>query len=147
MNASKFHSWAKNILSGVLIATLVLTIISCSKKMVFFNSKVVPAAQGTVSVRKDKNQNYLIKVQINDLAEVSRLQGNKLTYVVWMIKDQEKTENIGQLKSEKTILFKKLKATLTTVSSSYPIKIFITAENDGGVQTPGSQVILSTDRY
>jgi hypothetical protein len=147
MNTQRFHYWTKNILSGVLIAILMLTITSCSKKMVFFNSTVVPAARGNVSVRKDKNLNYVIKVQINDLAEVVRLQGNKLTYVVWMIKDQEKIENIGQLKSEKTILFKKLKATLTTVSSSYPVKIFITAENDGGVQTPGSQVILSTDRY
>jgi hypothetical protein len=147
MKTNRFHYSAKNIIIGVLITMMILTITSCSRKLVFFTSSVVPAAQGTVKVRKDKNSNFVIKVQISDLAEVSRLQGNKITYVVWMVKDKEITENIGQLKSEKTILLKKLKATLTTVSSSFPVKIFITAENDGNVQSPDNQVILSTDRF
>jgi hypothetical protein len=147
MNTNRFYSSIKNIISGFLITILLLSFSSCSKKMVFFTSAVVPAAQGTVNIKKDKNNNYLIKIQISDMAEVTRLQGNKLTYVVWMVTDKEKTENIGQLKSEKTVLLKKLKATLTTVTSAYPIKIFITAENDGSVQSPDRQVIMSTDRF
>lgn len=33
------------------------------------------------------------------------------------------------------------------VSSLKPIKIFITAEDEAGAQSPGEQVILTTDRF
>jgi hypothetical protein len=67
---------------------MILTSVSCARKLVFFTSTVVPAAQGTVKVKQDKNRNYVIKVQISDMAEVSRLQGNKTTYVVCMFSDK-----------------------------------------------------------
>jgi hypothetical protein len=64
-----------------------------------------------------------------------------------MITDQEITKNIGQLNSGTTFLSTKLKADYETASSSKPIKIFITAEDDAGTQSPTELVILSTDRF
>jgi hypothetical protein len=42
---------------------------------------------------------------------------------------------------------KQLKGSFKTVSSDKPVKIFITAEDDAAVQYPGTQVVLSTDKF
>jgi hypothetical protein len=108
---------------------------------------VVPAARGSVKVKKDKNKNYSIDVSLYNLAEVKRLDPPKQTYVVWMETDGQRTKNIGQIKSAQTMISKKLKASLQTVSSFKPVKIFVTAEDDADVQYPGTQIILSTDSF
>ncbi|MBE0664103.1 MAG: hypothetical protein IH597_16730 [Bacteroidales bacterium] len=126
---------------------IVLPFTSCSRKIVFQNSSVVPAAQGTVKVKNDKNKNYVIKVEVSDLADVSRLQPPKKTYVVWMETDQGKTENLGQLLSSSGFMSKQLKGSLETVSSFKPAKIYITAEDDASIQYPGRQLILSTTSF
>jgi hypothetical protein len=145
MEATKITYTARNVSLGVFITLMIAFSTSCATKMTFSTSSVVPAAQGSVKVKRDKNKNYEIKISISDLAGVERLQPVKQTYVVWMVTDNGLTKNIGQLKSSKSFLSNKLKATLKTVSSFKPVKIFITAENDPDVQYPGDQVILSTD--
>ena len=137
----------KKIIPAILSTLMVFSFPSCTKSLVFMTSTVVPAANGVVKVKRDKNKNYAIQVLICDLAEVHRLQGSKLTYVVWMVSEKERTENIGQLKSKSTFITKQLKATLKTVSPSNPKEIFITDENDGNVQYPIGQVVLSKDRF
>jgi hypothetical protein len=126
---------------------ILLSFDSYAKKFSFLSSSIVPAARGYVRVTRDKNKNYIIQIQVSNLAEVNRLQPAKRAYVVWMITDQEITKNIGQLNSATTFLSTKLKANYETSSSSKPIKIFITAEDDAGTQSPNEQVILSTDRF
>ena len=86
----------------------------------------------------DNNNNYAIDISLTDLAEVTRLQPSKLTYIVWMVTDQELTKNIGQLHSSKGIISKQLKGNFKTVSSFKPVKIFITAEDDPNIQYPGN---------
>jgi hypothetical protein len=135
---------AKNISLGILIVMIFL-FSSCSSRMNFSLSSVVPAAQGFVKVGKDHNKNYVIHIHITNLAGPSRLQPSKQTYIVWMVSNDGITKNIGQLNSSTSFLSKKLKASLETVSSSAPAKIFITAENDVNINYPGNQVVLSTD--
>ena len=118
-----------------------------AKKIGFLSSSIVPAARGYVKVKRDINENYIIQVKISNLAEVNRLQPSKKVYVVWMITDHEITRSIGQIISSTTFLSTKLKASFQKVSSSKPIKIFITAEEDAITQTPNEQVILTTDRF
>jgi len=117
------------------------------KKVGFLSSSIVPAARGYVKVKRDINENYLIQVKISNLAEVNRLQPSKQVYVVWMITDHEITVNIGQIISSTTFLSTKLKAYFKKVSASKPIKIFITAEEEAGAQSPNEQLVLSTDRF
>lgn len=147
MNTQKLKKLKKFGLVTLLATIMVLPFTSCSRKMVFLNSSVVPAAQGSVKVTKDKNKNYVIKLKVSDLADVSRLQPAKKTYVVWMQTDQGKIENLGQLLSSSGFLSKQLTGHLETVSSFNPAKIFITAEDDAGIQYPGKQIILSTDKF
>jgi hypothetical protein len=86
-------------------------------------------------------------LHLSDLAEVDRLQKAKESYVVWMVTDNEERKNIGLLNSSSGMLSSKLKANFETSSSTRPMQIFITAEEDGSVQYPGSRIILSTDRF
>jgi hypothetical protein len=98
-----------------------------------------------VKVKEDNNNNYQIRVEIVNLAEVERLSPPRKTYVVWMVTERDVTKNIGQINSDSGFLSKTLKASFETVSSSKPTKIFLTAENDASVSYPGLPAILSTD--
>lgn len=116
------------------------------KNITFQNSTVVPAAQGKVTIKKDSNRNYSIKIKISNLAEVKRLQPSKNVYVVWMETEENGTKNIGQIKSDTGFISSKLKANFETVTSFKPIKIFITAEDNQDAQYPGYQMVLTTKR-
>ena len=131
----------------LLMILILFSINSCTKKIAFLTSSVVPAARGDVKVSKDKNMNYVIQVHISELAEVSRLSPPKQTYVVWMVTDQNDAKNIGRINSKMGGMLKQLNASFETVSDLKPNKIFITAEDDASVQFPNSQIILSTDRF
>jgi hypothetical protein len=137
----------KKILLSILTSILILSVTSCARKAVFVSSSVVPAAEGTVKIKRDNNRNYMIRISISNLAEVTKLQTSKQTYVVWMLTNKEKTENIGQLNSSGSFLSSQLNASFHTISSSKPVKIFITAENDGTVQIPEGQFVLTTNIF
>ena len=147
MKVAQRNTLIKKMVLGIAAMLIVLTIASCSKKVSFMTSSVVPAARGYVRVKNDDNKNYAIEIHLSDLAEVKRLQPAKNTYVIWMETDQQMTKNIGQINSSVNSITKKLKASFETVSSFKPIKIFITAEDEASVQYPGTQVVLTTDRF
>jgi hypothetical protein len=117
---------------------------SCSTRMKFATSTVVPAAQGSVKVGKDDNGNYDIELNILHLTDPSRLQPAKKIYVIWMETASNGTKNIGQLKSSTGFFTSTLKAYFHTVTPFKPERFFITAENDPSVKTPGSQTVLIT---
>lgn len=137
----------RNIGFTIAAVMMLLFFSSCARKISFQTSTVVPAAEGTVKVKKDKNNNYRISVAISNLAEPTRLQPSKHAYVIWMDTDNNRIKNIGQINSSTGFLSQKLKASFETVSSFKPIKIFITAEDDAAIQYPGMQVVLSTDHF
>ncbi len=137
----------KSIIFTMTAVMMLFYFSSCSRKASFQTSSIVPAAKGSVKVKKDKNSNYQIKISITNLAEPKRLQPSKETYVVWLQTDNNLIKNIGQINSSTGFLSSKLKASFQTVSSFKPNKIFITAEDDATIQYPGSQVVLSTDNF
>ena len=147
MKTTRLNNIIRFTFFGVMTAVMLFPFSAYAQKMIFLPSSVVPAAEGYTHIKNDKNKNYVIQVNISNLAEVSRLQPSKLTYVVWMETDQNKTENIGQLKSSTGFMSKAMKASFETVSSSRPTKVFITAENDGSIQYPGDQIVLSTSEF
>ena len=67
------------------------------------------------------------------------------TYVVWMETDETYVKNIGQINTSTGLLSKRLKSSFTTVSSIKPTKIFITAEEDGSIQYPGTTVLTTAN--
>jgi hypothetical protein len=127
-----------------LALVLFFGLYSCVSKTPFLHSTIVPAADGYVTVNQDKNKNYQVKVDVRNLAEADKLDPARKTYVVWMEAGDRTAKNLGQMKSSTGMISKVLKASFQTVTPEKPRKIFITAEDDGDVQFPGAQVILST---
>jgi hypothetical protein len=147
MKNTNLNFTVKNIFLFTLITFTILLANSCAKKINFQTSPVVPAARGTVKIKKDDNKNYSIKINMLNLAEAKRLPTSEKTYVVWMESDQQAVKNLGQLNSGRSRLSKKLKASFETVSSVKPTKIFITAEDNSGVQYPGNELVLTTNSF
>lgn len=117
---------------------------SCAYKTSFLTSSVVPAAEGTIKLKKDKNDNFVIVIKMVNLAEVDRLQPPKKAYVVWMENEEGKAKNIGQINSTHELISKKLIATFETVTTFKPTKIYITAEEEANVNSPSSMIVLES---
>jgi hypothetical protein len=137
----------KTIILPLLAFMMLFAFDSCARKEYFLTSTVTPAARGFVKLKKDKNNNYAIQIKLSDLAEVERLQPPARTYVIWEVGTDSTTKNIGQVKSSMGAFSKNLKGYFESVSATKPTKIFITAEQDGTVQYPNDQIILTTDNF
>lgn len=147
MKTQKLNHQIKSILLVILIAGMMLPFNTYAKKIKFMPSSVVPAAKGYVKVKSNNNNNHSIKIEIRDLADVERLHTSKITYIVWIETDQGKTEILGKIDSSSGFMSKQMKASMETVSSYKPSRIFITAEEFENAQTPGDRIILTTDRF
>ncbi len=117
---------------------------SCSKKMTFAKSSVVPAAEGYVKVKSDKNNNYTIDLKVKRLANPSDLTPSRKTYVVWMETKENGTKNIGNIRTSSGFLSSKLKSSLKTVTPFKPTAFYITAEDDESTTFPNGEVVLRT---
>lgn len=124
-----------------------VTMAACSRKINFNNSTVVPTATGQVKLKKDNNNNYKIEADFKHLADPQKLQIPKQLYVLWMETEQNGTKNLGKILPEKGLFTSTIKASLETVTSMKPTRFFITAEDDGTVQYPGSEIILQTNSF
>ncbi len=143
MKTIKLDMYIKYGLVLISLVFLVLSFSSCAKKITFLTSKVVPAARGDVMVKKDKNKNYDIKLELSYLAEPNRLLPPKNAYVVWLVSDESDIPiNLGQI-----VGTSKLNIKFETVSSSKPKRIFITAEEDPSIQYPGDMVVLESNNF
>jgi len=136
------YAISKTLLSGALLAIVIISFASCAPKITFLTSSIVPAAEGVVTVKDDKNNNYLIKMEITNLAAVDRLNPPKNTYVVWMETDRGAARNIGRI-----VVTNKMNVSFETVSSFRPTKIFITAEENENALYPGEMLILTTNSF
>jgi len=129
--------------AGIFLLTA-LVLSSCSRKMNFQVSTVVPAAEGSIRIKKDRNKNYQIDLSTVNLAEPKRLDPPKSIYIVWMNTDQNGTKKVGQLKTASSMLSKTLKSSLKTSVPYNPTGFFISAEDDPDVVSPSGLVVLST---
>lgn len=119
-----------------------ILISSCSKKVTFPVSEVVPAAEAVVKVDKDSNGNYEIELDVNNLAAPDRLSPERRYYVVWMVTKKHGTINVGKLD-----INRKNNGELKTNTPYEPIRIFITAEDDSQPVIPSTQVVLNSGNF
>lgn len=147
MKGLKLYSITSSILYLAITFFVIPSFSSCARKVTFSVSPVVPAAQGSVKVKKDKNNNYAIEVNAKNLAEANRLSPPKETYVVWIETERNGIKNIGQMNSSSGFLSSKLKASLKAVTPFKPTRVLITAEDNADIRYPGMQVVLRTDTF
>lgn len=132
---------------ALIIFILSFTLLACSKKLYFEKSVMLPQAQGTVKIKKDKNNNYSIDIDIEYLAESNRLTPPKEMYVVWVETESNGIKNVGQIKSRNGLLGGKLKASTDTRVPFKPTRVFITAEDVGNGSAPAGQTVLTTETF
>ena len=137
----------KKIIIGGLSVVMIFLLNGCSRKINFLTSTVVPAARGTVKIKKDKNNNYRIHLDLYNLAEVNRLQPARHAYIVWVTLEQGQAKNMGQINSTSGTFSKQLKASFETVTTLMPLEIYITAEDDINTTFPGNQVVMTTGTF
>jgi hypothetical protein len=131
----------KTLNSMIVLFAFLVALGSCTTMVKFPVSPIAPAADGIAKIKKDKNNNYVIDLSINHLANPDRLNPPKKHYVVWISTDQDRPINLGMLVSNS-----KNKAFLRTVTSSKPIQVFVTAEDAGNVKWPGSQELFRSEK-
>lgn len=141
-----FYNVSCRRLATALLLVFTFALISCNRKIGFNTSSVVPAAEGFVKIKKDKNGNQAIDVEVKNLAEPKRLPVPQNVYMVW-IDSRDGIKKLGQLKTGSGLFSSTLKAELETVTAYLPTRLFITAESDAGINYPGSQVVLTTDSF
>lgn len=129
---------------AILFAIVVFQSCGTITKYNFSTSRVVPAAEGSVKVNRDKNSNYNIELNVRRLAEPKNLSPAKEMYIVWMETEQNGRKNIGQLKTSSSMLSSTLTSSLKTVATYKPTGFFITAEDNANIQYPEGQTVLST---
>ena len=134
--------------SLTLVAVLAISIIqSCSHKVQFQKSSVVPAAEGSVKTKKDKNGNYSIELYVKRLANPKRLSPAKQVYVVWMDTENSGTKNLGQLKTSSGMFSSELKSSLKTTTAFKPVRIYVTAEDNADITYASGQQVLETGNF
>jgi uncharacterized membrane protein len=143
MKTTKSNARTKKIFLGFLVVLIMLPFSLDAKKIPFLQSSRAPAADGYVKVKNDRNKNFVLKIRIEHLAEIEDLEPAQQTYVVWMDIDGDITKNIGRINSTN-----KLNVSFETVSSSRPIKVYITTEMDENTQEPSiNNIILTTGNF
>lgn len=132
----------------LLAFTVLFSVSSCTstKKVPFDNSQVVPSAEGTIKAKKDNNNNYALNISTVNLPDPSKLTPPRKTYVVW-IETEKGIKNVGQMNSKSPMFSKTRKASLSTVSTLKPTRIFVTAEDDPKIEHPGTQTVLTTRTF
>lgn len=131
----------------VLMFILLVFASSCARKANFTTSTIVPASEGKVKVKKDNNKNYVVDIDVKNLADPNRLPVPKSTYVAWIETQSNGVQNIGQLKTSTGLLSSTLKASLETSTPFKPVRVFITAEDNASIQYPGNYVVLNTASF
>lgn len=134
-------------LASFLLLLTVFAWIACARKVIFQESPVVPAATGTVKMKRDQNNNYALAIRVANLAEPERLSPSKKYYVVWLETEDNGIKNIGQLVTSSGLFSKKLKASMEAVTPFKPRRIFITAEYETAIQYPGQQMVLRSNSF
>jgi hypothetical protein len=145
MKSIKISKHSGVIFSAGILVLLAFMLPSCARKMSFQTSTVVPGAEGSIKVKKDKNQNYAIDLSTISLADPSRLDPPKRIYIVWMNTEENGTKKVGQLKTSSSLLSKTMKSSLRTSVPYNPTSFFISAEDNADVPSPSGQIVLRTN--
>lgn len=97
----------------------------------------IPAATGKAHVKKEKNGNLKLKVEVYHLAKPGALTPARQVYVVWTQARGKDPQNRGALKVNN-----KLEGTFEDTVSNEDFDVFITAEDNPTAEFPSEPKLL-----
>ena len=124
-----------------------LLLASCAKKVTFNPSMAVPGASGSVRIKKDKNANYLMELNVRNLPKADDLNPAKRTYIVWVETNDNRALNVGNLDISRGLFSRKRKGKLETTSSFKPVRVYVTPEDEKAPTIPSAEHVLSTSLF
>lgn len=117
---------------------------SCSNTVEFPVSDVIPSAEAKAEIKKDDNENYSIKLEIENLTKPERLNPPKKYYVFWA-ETKQGSQNLGQIKVKEALLSSNQYAKFETTTPHKPLRLVISAENEVDQNSPGTFTILEAN--
>jgi hypothetical protein len=147
MHAIKKYNHFLFLLQFLLGVGLSMGISSCGGTTDFLASAFIPNARGYVKVRTDRQEQYIVKVNLKNLIPLPEPTSNTSSYVVWMVSDMGITKNIGVLQTS-TLFFTNIHRTTFRLESPIrPTRIFITAEDNPGIPFSNTEIVFSTSTF
>lgn len=127
---------------GALLALLLTGVMATASAAVTLqlgSSSEIPAAEGKVKLKKNRNGNIEIKLEVKHLAPPGRIIPGASVFVVWArgLAPEAAAQNLGALKVDKNL---KGKLTADTAMSSFDL--FITCEQSQTVTAPAAPELL-----
>jgi hypothetical protein len=103
-------------------------------------SPTIPAAEGTIKIKKMSDGNTSVYVLVKHMAAPEKLTPPAVTYVVWIRANKDaEPQNVGMLSVDKN-----LNGELETTTPLNSFDLMITGEISGQVQKPSGQPLLWT---
>ncbi|MES2219698.1 MAG: hypothetical protein V4587_01880 [Acidobacteriota bacterium] len=96
----------------------------------------VPAANGTVNVKRD-NDNTKLDIKVNNLASPSSLSPSESVYIVWVKPTGDPAEKKGAIGLDNN-----LKGELNVVTTAKDFEVFVTGEPGVSVTEPSGPEVL-----
>jgi phosphopantothenoylcysteine synthetase/decarboxylase len=124
----------------VIILSFLAALVSCATTVDFPISDIAPAAEGSASIKQDRNDNYEIEVNVRHLTNASRLNPPKSHYIVWIRDETGSVHNIGRLVPDR-----RNRASLEAVTPHRPVEIMVTAEDEDNISWPGNLVLFRAE--
>ena len=141
MKSFPFYNWLFSLFMAFIF---ILALGSCSTKISFPVSNVVPAAEPDASVKKSKEGDYVVKLDVNNLALPERLSPPKKHYIVWIDTESQGIKKLGEISNNTGIFRNRGRASFETSTLFKPSMIMVTAENNLEIDYPGDQVVLKS---
>ena len=128
-------------LLAIVMGLCLLSSAGCaSHQLTFENSSVRPAADPRARISQDENHNSLVEIEIEHMAQASRLSPPRMVYVVWAEGEEGRILPLGQLRVNEDRL-----GQFRGVTALDPFRILISAEVDPQAAHPSQPYMLVTD--
>jgi hypothetical protein len=117
-----------------------MTVGAYAKDFSLTSTSLVPAAAGKMKVKRDRNGNTELTVEVKHLAKPSALSPARANYVVWLQPRGDSARNAGELAVNNN-----LDGKFETTTPTKAFDVFVTAEDSLSVQAPsGPEVMRGT---
>lgn len=143
----KYLLTKKSYFTYLTVFAVLLAFSACSTKVTFPVSNIVPAAEPTATISKNKEGAYEIKLNINNLALPERLSPPKKHYMVWIEASGQGITKLGEISNNRGVFSNKGKASFEAETMYQPTMILVTAENSMDITYPGSNVVLKSKPF
>ncbi len=127
---------------AVLTCCVLLGAGCAAQKVAFQASHLQPAADGSVKVRMDQNQNTLVELELEHVAPADKLWPPKSLYVVWAEDTEGGIFQLGQLRVNK-----KRGASFKGTTALERFRLVITAEDEPQPERPSLPHMLVTEFF